>query len=69
MFGKVVALEGKLMKHDFFVGLAYNTYNVLAFPFAYLTESLKLGGWVFLIYLINIFLWATLITYVSSKFK
>jgi len=69
LFGKVVALEGKLMNDDLFATLAYKTYTLFSFPFAFVAEKFELGGWIFLLYLINIFLWARLITYIITRIR
>jgi hypothetical protein len=69
LFGKMVAMEGKLMKNDMFTTLAYMTYNLLSFPFAFVAEKMELRSLIFILYIINTFFWARLITYIITRIR
>ncbi len=69
LIGKIVEYEGKLVYDDILMMFLYKMYVVLSIPLTFIIEKLKISPLIFISYIINIFLWARLFTYLITRFK
>jgi hypothetical protein len=69
LFGKITQFEGKLFSDDALMMFLYKTYVVLAVPLAFIAEYLNIKAAIFFAYIVNLFLWTRLFTYLITRFR